>query len=446
MALFIMIGVFQYVGIGMIQFGKQEGQAAMVVGVNVTAQVQEGTFHGHTFIDRLWFCFVLLTTVGYGNTFTPTSPASRNFTLVWSLYGLFLFGASSSIITSAMKTILSAIVDRLRRIPLRTRPVVVSSKTAQEKSSNQPFTPSDLYYVLRGLYIKFVVFLFINFGGAGIFWLLERDTGMTFLDAFYHCIMTATTIGLGDIAPQSQGGRLYGVLHMILSVALFGSILGTILSALDRRVQSLRKSEMLKKQLQEDLLVSLDRDGDGVDKAEFVLGMLEKLGVLSREDYEPFLEQFAELDKTGDGRLSRQDLIAIAHLNRKKANDLKSAEKSAPITYRHRIEQHARELLVPTFIACFGFLWCMTLYARGASNAPRLPFGRCRDIEPLPLPPVVRGQWDSAHRRWVAQWSRGRHNPWCATDDKELQRCLCLRRKRGHRSHRGSRLADHHVL
>jgi hypothetical protein len=44
-------------------------------------------------------------------------------------------------------------------------------------------------------------------------------------------------IGLGDIAPQTQAGRAYGIVHMLLSVILFTSILSTILSSLDRRVQ-----------------------------------------------------------------------------------------------------------------------------------------------------------------------------------------------------------------
>jgi hypothetical protein len=59
---------------------------------------------------------------------------------------------------------------------------------------------------------------------------------MTFFDAFYHCMMTSTTIGLGEIAPKSQAGRMYGIVHMVMSVILFGSILSTILAALDRRV------------------------------------------------------------------------------------------------------------------------------------------------------------------------------------------------------------------
>ena len=35
-----------------------------------------------TYTDSLWFAFVLLTTVGYGNTFTPTNVSLRYFMMV----------------------------------------------------------------------------------------------------------------------------------------------------------------------------------------------------------------------------------------------------------------------------------------------------------------------------------------------------------------------------
>ena len=38
---------------------------------------------------------------------------------------------------------------------------------------------------------------------------------------------------------------------------------------------------------------------------QFVLGMLENLGVISEEQYRPFVEQFGRLDVSGDGKHSR---------------------------------------------------------------------------------------------------------------------------------------------
>ena len=407
-ALFLLIGLVFYVGVAVIHYRKTE-------------QAAGGTFENGTFVDRLWFCIVLLTTVGYGNTFTPTSPGSRAFTLVWSLYGLFIFGASSNVIQSAVSSFIrfmrragstvtqplavvatgafapsgavadsgrdsgrDAVVPYLKpspsssprdASPSRERgwspPSMAAAKAAAEPttlpaaaeppepgpSHEAAFEPGDLYFVGRGLFMNFLAFLVLNIGGSGIFVALEDD--FTFADAFYHCIMTSTTIGLGDIAPQTQGGRTYGILHMILSVVLFGSILRTILNALDRRVASAKKAEMLKRQLDRDLITKLDRDGDGVDKAEFVLGMLEALDVLKKSDYEPFLKQFHEFDVSGDGRLSFEDLQSIAQANREKAAAaaLAKAQLAESRAFHTNLEQHAHDLIVPTFIACFGFLW-----------------------------------------------------------------------------------------
>ena len=189
-----------------------------------------------TFVDTLWFSVVLLTTVGYGNTFTPSNPQSRAFTLLWSLYGLFIFGSSTVVVSDA----LAALHERSAS---RTRKVLKSIKAPSLKApspASQPVAaaerPPGIYYVGRGLYFNFVYFVALNLGGSAI--LVGLEDGWTMLDGFYHCMMTATTIGLGDIAPQTQAGRVYGIVHMILSVVLFGNILGTILSGLSMRNQA----------------------------------------------------------------------------------------------------------------------------------------------------------------------------------------------------------------
>ena len=36
---------------------------------------------------------------------------------------------------------------------------------------------------------------------------MHVEPGWTFVDAFYHCMMTATTVGFGEIGPETQAGR-----------------------------------------------------------------------------------------------------------------------------------------------------------------------------------------------------------------------------------------------
>ena len=128
-----------------------------------------------TFIDTLWFCCVLLTTVGYGNTFVPTTPSNRLFVLVWALYGLCIFGAASNVIADAVSMVLSTVRDAIRRAwPVSPTPVAVhaaqgakdgrsstdagASATPKEEATAE-FEPVAAFYVLHGLYFNLVCFL-----------------------------------------------------------------------------------------------------------------------------------------------------------------------------------------------------------------------------------------------------------------------------------------------
>ena len=202
---------------------------------------------------------------------------------------------------------------------------------------------------------NFLCFLVLNFGSAAIFMCTEHD--WEFFDGLYHCFMTATTIGLGDIAPTSQAGRGFAVLHMIFSVLLFGAIIGSVLGALDRRVAEAKKEKMLNKQLDLELITALDKDGGGIDRAEFVLGMLVALGTITEEDYQPFMQQFDALDVNGDKKLDKDDLTAIVDSNRRQAQLLKAKRMELESSATGKVRRHAEELIVPTTIACMGFLW-----------------------------------------------------------------------------------------
>jgi len=111
--------------------------------------------------------------------------------------------------------------------------------------------------------------------------------------------------------------------------------------------------------LDEELIVSLDTDGDGVDKAEFVLGMLEKLSIISHDDYAPFVEQFLRMDESGNGRLTRDDLAAIAQANQLRKRELQEETERREREHHDetKLQRCALDLLGPTFISSLAFTW-----------------------------------------------------------------------------------------
>lgn len=91
--------------------------------------------------------------------------------------------------------------------------------------------------------------------------------------------------------------------------------------------------------------------------------MLELIEVISKDDYMPFLRQFHEMDKSGDGRLTRDDLVQLAAESKRKLTEqeqLRQANLSQADIAAERLNSHALELVVPTFISVFGFLWNST--------------------------------------------------------------------------------------
>ena len=73
----------------------------------------------------------------------------------------------------------------------------------------------------------------ISYGTFGSFALREEFTGIsTLTDAFYYTIVTASTVGYGDIhaAPTSEIGKLFAVSTLLVNVAAFAVALGVLLT------------------------------------------------------------------------------------------------------------------------------------------------------------------------------------------------------------------------
>jgi voltage-gated potassium channel len=66
---------------------------------------------------------------------------------------------------------------------------------------------------------------------ATVVWMLERHHNpnlATFSDALWWAIVTATTVGYGDITPQSGLGRLFATVLMLLGIGLIGVVASTL--------------------------------------------------------------------------------------------------------------------------------------------------------------------------------------------------------------------------
>lgn len=71
----------------------------------------------------------------------------------------------------------------------------------------------------------------LSYGTFGSFALREEFDGIaTISDAFYFTIVTASTVGYGDITPISELGKLFSISALLLNVAAFAVALGVLLT------------------------------------------------------------------------------------------------------------------------------------------------------------------------------------------------------------------------
>ena len=127
-----------------------------------------------------------------------------------------------------------------------------------------------LIYYSKSLIGPFTFIIIIQIIFASIFTIIE--TSWSFGDAFYHCIVTATTVGYGDVTILTESGRVFAFVHIVISVSLLAALIGDVGELAEERKSSLHKLSLLKGRLDLGLMKSLDRDGNGVDKFEFVIG------------------------------------------------------------------------------------------------------------------------------------------------------------------------------
>ncbi|XP_061612978.1 potassium channel subfamily K member 1-like [Phyllopteryx taeniolatus] len=130
------------------------------------------------FMSSLFFTSTVLTTTGYGHT-VPLSDEGKAFCILYSILGIPL-------------TIffLSAVVQRIMAVVTRRPIAYFPSRWAVSKAKF-----AAVHAAVLTVAVAFAIFVV----PAWIFISLEQD--WNFLESFYFCFISLTTIGLGDYVP-----------------------------------------------------------------------------------------------------------------------------------------------------------------------------------------------------------------------------------------------------
>lgn len=74
----------------------------------------------------------------------------------------------------------------------------------------------------RGL----TVLITIQITGGAVFYHLAE--GWRWVDAFYFCVATLTTVGYGDLAPVTDLGKVFTMVYLVTGIGLFVSFAALI--------------------------------------------------------------------------------------------------------------------------------------------------------------------------------------------------------------------------
>jgi hypothetical protein len=128
--------------------------------------------------------------------------------------------------------------------------------------------------------------------GTGFYTLVE---GLRFVDAFYFSVITLTTVGYGDFAPQTDVGKLFTAVYVLFGVGILLAFVTTVAAKVSQ--MPLRPD----RGTQETSSPTVGVHGSGD---------VDRLQALTIDAESRKLGARGELDHCGHGRAAREPLAA----------------------------------------------------------------------------------------------------------------------------------------
>jgi hypothetical protein len=167
----------------------------------------------------------------------------------------------------------------------------------------------------------------------------------TYSDAFYHCVITATTVGYGDVRIATQRGRLFAAFHMVVSVAMVGDLLSTIGTLATERAELKSRQAIIEKRTDQDLFQRLmdrakeiypdKKHEDGITEYEYVVLMITELGIADWKDVSVFAKHFKSIDTDGSGKLTQEDMNHALERERRRVSNEMQERTSRKVDHKN---------------------------------------------------------------------------------------------------------------
>mmetsp|Transcript_37183 Transcript_37183/g.100510 ORF Transcript_37183/g.100510 Transcript_37183/m.100510 type:complete len:527 (-) Transcript_37183:279-1859(-) len=300
-----------------------------IVGVAFFVQMEkvidgdDGQKRGMRVIEAVYFAVCTFSTVGYGIP-APITDAGKLFTVFFSLCGVGL-------ISIAVAIGMAYHVDSKNASKLHEEVIIGEDGSVRRMNDSKlAKIDPDKVKLMAELHDRQLIFLgvlkfivTIGLGGAIFCW-IERST---FVDGIYWATITAITVGYGDVVAKSDGGMVFSCFFMLFGATIMANVIGLPTEVFMGRMNRDKINQVLNAKIDRALFEEMDEDGSGdISKDEFLLYMLENLGLVEREKLRLLNTRFLELEEAGVLEKYKNDVTAE---NKKKDEAKKARELEA---------------------------------------------------------------------------------------------------------------------
>jgi len=284
---------------------------------------------GNSFIDALYMVIIIITTVGYGMDDFMEDDRNQIFLIFYIVFGVAL-------ITTFLNIMFVGMLDGLAKKQLRFFDAEDSdcftATTVSDDEDDQKCcgfcsanTWESFVNVMSSTTMMIAIWILTLLGGSFGIGAYEDWDG---LRCVYFAIVSGSTVGFGDFAPESQEGKMICIIWLPVCIALTANAFGTIFSGIlgaffDETMNELASlqdicEDLLNEDNFEENLELMDIDGDGeLTESEFITQTLINEYAVPPQKLQLIKAYFQELDVDRGGSITIEDFKEA--IKRKKA-------------------------------------------------------------------------------------------------------------------------------
>ena len=142
-----------------------------------------------TFVDALYFCVVLVSTVGYGANLIPDSPATRIFSIYFAVVGIFVFAVLTRSAAALIATVQAWFAKVRRSMMERALPPPARAMLKRQLNTPEDYVHLDPAKMLLVRTLRFFMgFIAFNYFSAVTFTATEENVSRPTLHKLALCM------------------------------------------------------------------------------------------------------------------------------------------------------------------------------------------------------------------------------------------------------------------